>query len=125
MSLELEWESPSSSPPTPPSPLPISYGAGNNRYSFSASSTLSPPFSSPENLSFLHVPSVFSVDLQDPPESESKSTCLKDLLEWFIQRCCSCCCCNKFPSISPTPQSNGQDFVAIHYNSKTFCSNNI
>lgn len=78
-SLELEWEYPSSSPPTPPSPLPISYGAGNNRYSFSASSTLSPPFSSPENLSLLHLPSVFSVDLQDPPELESKSTCLKDL----------------------------------------------
>ncbi|PNX60956.1 hypothetical protein L195_g052202, partial [Trifolium pratense] len=86
-----EWESPTSSPPTPPSPLPISYGAGNRKYSFSASSTSSPPFSTPasaENLPLLHlhktfdnpnVPSVFSVDRQDPPESESKSTCLKDL----------------------------------------------
>ncbi|KAI5414320.1 hypothetical protein KIW84_058445 [Lathyrus oleraceus] len=83
-SLELEWEYPSSSPPTPPSPLPISYGAGNNRYSFSASSTLSPPFSSPENLSLLHLPSVFSVDLQDPPELESKSTCLKDLFALIV-----------------------------------------
>jgi hypothetical protein len=91
MSLELEWESPTSSPPTPPSPLPISYGAGNSRYSFSASSTSSPPFSTPtsaENLPLLHlhktfdvpnVPSVFSVDRQDPPELESKSTCLQDL----------------------------------------------
>ncbi|CAJ2675199.1 unnamed protein product [Trifolium pratense] len=101
MSLELEWESPTSSPPTPPSPLPISYGAGNRKYSFSASSTSSPPFSTPasaENLSLLHlqktfdvpnVPSVFSVDRHDPPESESKSTCLKDLLAWFINFLCS------------------------------------
>ncbi|AES67892.2 hypothetical protein MTR_2g100480 [Medicago truncatula] len=89
MSLELEWESPTSSPPTPPSPLPISYGAGNSRYSFSSSSTSSSPFSTPtsaENLPLLHLhktfnSAVFSVDRKDPSEYESKSTCLKDLLD--------------------------------------------
>ncbi|KAK7325340.1 hypothetical protein VNO77_29502 [Canavalia gladiata] len=106
--MNLGWESPTSSPPTPPSPLPISFGPGNRKYSFSASSTPSPPFSiapssqqSEEKLPLLdktlgspNVPTVFSLDLQDPQERESKSTCLKDLLEWFIQRCCNCC--NKF-----------------------------
>ncbi|KAJ1375759.1 hypothetical protein SESBI_50652 [Sesbania bispinosa] len=91
--MNLEWESPTSSPPTPPSPLPLSFGPGNRRYSFSASSSPSPPFSvapsthtSAENLPLLdktlgspYVPAVFSLDLQDPQELDSKSTCLKDL----------------------------------------------
>nr|KYP50405.1 hypothetical protein KK1_027770 [Cajanus cajan] len=99
----------SSSPPTPPSPLPISFGPGNRTYSFSVSSTPSPPFShassshpSEDNLPLLlktldspDVPSVFSLDLQYPQQFQSKTTCLMDLLEWFIQRCCGCC--NKFP----------------------------
>ncbi|ESW22833.1 hypothetical protein PHAVU_005G185200 [Phaseolus vulgaris] len=100
--MNLESESPTSSPPTPPSPLPISFGPGNRTYSFSVSSTPSPPFSlapsshpSHDNLPLLpktllattNVPYVFSLDHQ---EFKSKTTCLKDLLEWFIQRCCSC-----------------------------------
>ncbi|KAJ7962667.1 Leucine-rich repeat extensin-like protein 4 [Quillaja saponaria] len=85
--------SPSSSPPTPPSPLPISVGPGNQRYFFSPSPTPSPPFSlapssqtSAENLPLLPeklasptVPSVFSLDRQDPGGLDSKSSCLKDL----------------------------------------------
>ncbi|XWS20624.1 hypothetical protein CRYUN_Cryun31cG0118600 [Craigia yunnanensis] len=97
----------SSSPPTPPSPLPISVGPGNQKYLFSASPTPSPPFSPPssshasaENLPLLHdnprstpaqVISAFSLDRKDPDELEDKSSCLKDLLEWLVQKCCSCC----------------------------------
>ncbi|KAL2668679.1 hypothetical protein AAZV13_01G142200 [Glycine max] len=105
MNLRCESPTMTSSPPTPPSPLPISFGPGNRTYSFSVSSTTSPPFSlvpsshpSDDNLPLiLHKitnvpPSIFSLDLQ---QFQSNTTCLKDLLEWFIQRCCSCC--NKFP----------------------------
>ncbi|WVY99612.1 hypothetical protein V8G54_025682 [Vigna mungo] len=88
--MNLGSESPTSSPPTPPSPLPISFGPGNRTYSFSVSSTSSPPFSlapsshpSHDNLPLLHktlpttnVPYAFSLDHQ---ELESKNTCLKDL----------------------------------------------
>ncbi|KAJ8770584.1 hypothetical protein K2173_018075 [Erythroxylum novogranatense] len=102
--------SPSSSPPTPPSPLPVSVGPGNQKYSFSPSPSPSPPFSPPqssqtsaENLPLLpeklattpdenRVRSAFSLDQPPPIELEdSKSSCLQDLLEWFIQRCCNCC----------------------------------
>ncbi|OAY48685.1 uncharacterized protein LOC110617606 [Manihot esculenta] len=98
--------SPSSSPPTPPSPLPISTGPGNQKYSFSPSPSPSPPFSLPpsshtstENLPFLpdklataaKVASAFSLDLQHPRQMDSRSSCLQDLLEWFLQKCCNCC----------------------------------
>ncbi|KAL0012804.1 hypothetical protein SO802_007912 [Lithocarpus litseifolius] len=100
------YPSPTSSPPTPPSPLPISVGPGNQKYNFSLSPSPSPPFSPPhsshtsaENLPLLHekllsptVPLAFSLDRQRQPEDlDSKSSCLKDLLEWFIQKCCTCC----------------------------------
>ncbi|XLR32338.1 hypothetical protein HN51_052303 [Arachis hypogaea] len=98
MNMTLRCESSTSSPPTPPSPLPISFGPGNLRYSFSVSSTPSPPFSPPssihtsaENLPLLCKASVFSLDYQHPQVLESRSTCFKDLLEWVLQRCCSCC----------------------------------
>ncbi|TKY47974.1 hypothetical protein E2542_SST25388 [Spatholobus suberectus] len=97
----MNFGSPTSSPPTPPSPLPLSFGPGNRTYSFSASSTPSPPFSAPsthpsdENLPLLHktlgspnVPSVFSLDYQYPQELESKSTCLKDLHSTGLQSFC-------------------------------------
>ncbi|WCJ37149.1 hypothetical protein M5689_018304 [Euphorbia peplus] len=99
--------SPSSSPPTPPSPLPISVGPGNQPYSFSPSPSPSPPFSahtSAENLPLLpekleaasataQVPSAFSLDLPRPDqEFDSKSSsCLQDLVEWFVEKCCKCC----------------------------------
>ncbi|XP_048139726.1 uncharacterized protein LOC115755816 isoform X2 [Rhodamnia argentea] len=95
-----------SSPPTPPSPLPISTGPGNQKYYFSPSPTPSPPFSPPqsshtsaENLPLLQESSVptrtpplaFSLDRKQADEAEdSRSSCLKDLLEWFIRRCCNC-----------------------------------
>ncbi|KAE7997523.1 hypothetical protein FH972_002152 [Carpinus fangiana] len=96
------YPSPSSSPPTPPSPLPISVGPGNQKYVFSSSPSPSPPFSnhtSAENLPLLHhklsgAAVAFAISL-DPPEPhdhlDSNSSCLKDLLEWFIQKCCNCC----------------------------------
>ncbi|KAL2982663.1 hypothetical protein AAZX31_13G353700 [Glycine max] len=77
-----------SSPPTPPSPLPISFGPGNRTYSFSVSSTTSPPFSlvpsspSDDNLPLIlhkitNVPSsIFSLDHQ---QFQSKTPCLKYL----------------------------------------------
>ncbi|RDY05471.1 hypothetical protein CR513_10695, partial [Mucuna pruriens] len=78
--INLGCSSPTSSPPTPPSPLPISFGPGNRTYSFSASSTPSPPFSiapsshpSHDILPLLH--KTFSLDHQLEP----KTTCLKDL----------------------------------------------
>ncbi|CAL5439302.1 unnamed protein product [Camellia sinensis] len=90
---------PSSSPPTPSSPLPISVGPGNHRYSFSSSQSPSPPFSPPasshtsaENLPLLHAvvdkstplrapPLAFSLDRRNPSdESDSRSSCLKDLV---------------------------------------------
>lgn len=98
--------SPTSSPPTPPSPLPISTGPGNQKYYFSPSPTLTPPFSPPqsshtsaENLPLLQEasgpsrtpPLAFSLDLKRADEAEdSRSSCLKDLLEWFVRRCCNC-----------------------------------
>ncbi|PKI38177.1 uncharacterized protein LOC116200190 [Punica granatum] len=93
--------SPSPSPPTPPSPLPISVGPGNHRYEFSASPTPSPPFSaapssqsSAENLPLLQEPSArqaFSVDIKNQDEeADSSSSCLKDLLEWLLRKCCTC-----------------------------------
>ncbi|KAM6561874.1 hypothetical protein CsatB_021872 [Cannabis sativa] len=89
--------SPSSSPPTPPSPLPISVGPGNQKYFFSPSPSLSPPFSPPpssshdstellhllqeeKKLPSLRARSAFSLDLVDPDILDSKSSCLKDLL---------------------------------------------
>ncbi|XVF57888.1 hypothetical protein PTKIN_Ptkin07bG0018700 [Pterospermum kingtungense] len=96
----------SSSPPTPPSPLPISVGPGNEKYLFSSSPTPSPPFSplpsSHESSPLLHdnqfhptstplqVRSAFSVDRKDPDELEEKTSCLKDLLEWLVEKCCNC-----------------------------------
>ncbi|KAL9680945.1 hypothetical protein QQ045_012726 [Rhodiola kirilowii] len=106
------YASPTSSPPTPPSPLPISTGPGNQRYFFTPSPSPSPPFSPPspchnsaERLPFLrhddnglqkHVSSrvaasVFSLDRQEPGKMDSQPSCLKDLLEWFVERCCNCC----------------------------------
>nr|CAN68936.1 hypothetical protein VITISV_042323 [Vitis vinifera] len=87
------YASPSSSPPTPPSPLPISVGPGHQKYSFSASPTPSPPFSPPsshtsaENLPLMPVkassprpaPLAFSLDHQDAGDSDSPSSCLKEL----------------------------------------------
>ncbi|KAJ0007976.1 hypothetical protein Pint_30561 [Pistacia integerrima] len=100
--------SPSSSPPTPPSPLPISVGPGNQKYSFSPSPSPSPPFSplpsrhgTADNLPLLletlstpavaQVPSTFSLDKRAPDEpSGDSNSCLKELLDWFVVRCCSC-----------------------------------
>ncbi|KAF5739230.1 hypothetical protein HS088_TW12G00432 [Tripterygium wilfordii] len=102
--------SPSSSPPTPPSPLPVSIGPGHQKYLFSPSPSSSPPFSPPstthpsnENLPLLqeelshsaaavaHSPSAFSLDRKDPDRVEPESSCLKDLLVWILQKCCSFC----------------------------------
>ncbi|XP_028789418.1 uncharacterized protein LOC114745428 [Neltuma alba] len=115
--MNRNYDSPTSSPPTPPSPLPVSFAPGNQRYSFSASSTPSPPFSpapssqtslEQEKLPLLqqdqpnsdttNLPSAFSLDLQKSQELEPKSTCLQELLEWFMQRCC--CCCIRFLEFS-------------------------
>ncbi|KAL7162886.1 hypothetical protein ACSBR2_043205 [Camellia fascicularis] len=113
---------PSSSPPTPSSPLPISVGPGNRRYSFSSSQSPSPPFSPPasshtsaENLPLLHAvvdkstplrapPLAFSLDRRNPSdESDSRSSCLKDLLLWLVLRCCSCCSASpRIPNPNPT-----------------------
>ncbi|KAL5756877.1 hypothetical protein ACOSQ2_021623 [Xanthoceras sorbifolium] len=109
--------SPSSSPPTPPSPLPISIGPGNHKYSFSPSPSPSPPFSPPssghpsaENLPLLldtlstpaaHQlpPSAFSLDGKvcvvdhqeaDHHHHDKSASCLKDLLDWVLLRCCCC-----------------------------------
>ncbi|CAI0460941.1 unnamed protein product [Linum tenue] len=87
--------SPSSSPPTPPSPLPISTGPGNQRYTFTPSPSISPPFSvspsshtSADDLPFMpwgksaqRTPSAFSLDRpeRDHLEPESSSSCLKEL----------------------------------------------
>ncbi|PSS18189.1 General transcription factor IIH subunit like [Actinidia chinensis var. chinensis] len=100
------YASPSSSPPTPPSPLPISVGPGRQKYFFSSSPSPSPPFSPPPSshtsadklLPLLHdkgaahtVPLAFSLDRPSPDESDSKRSCLKDLLEWLVLRCCNSC----------------------------------
>ncbi|KAA8540165.1 hypothetical protein F0562_024272 [Nyssa sinensis] len=100
------YASPSSSPPTPPSPLPVSVGPGHQTYFFSSSPSPSPPFSPPpsshtsaENLPLLHhklssppgAPSPFSLDRYEPDELDSKSSCLRDLFEWLVISCCSCC----------------------------------
>ncbi|KAK4261392.1 hypothetical protein QN277_004396 [Acacia crassicarpa] len=115
--MNPNYDSPTSSPPTPPSPLPVSFGPDNRRYSISASSTPSPPFSpAPSSQSSLeqekvpllqedqpttattNLPSVFSLDHQKSQVLEPKSTCLQELLEWFLQRCC--CCCIRFLEFS-------------------------
>ncbi|KAL9265782.1 hypothetical protein AKJ16_DCAP08646 [Drosera capensis] len=106
--VEVEVEvSATSTPSTPPSPLPVSVGPGNQRYAFSSSSA-SPASSShvsTEELPLLQdkvdpvaavadAPfSAFSLDWPPEPSQRptSGSSCLKDLLEWFVQRCCSCC----------------------------------
>ncbi|GMI78620.1 hypothetical protein HRI_001531300 [Hibiscus trionum] len=98
--------SPSSSPPTP---LPISVGPGNQKYLFLSSPTPSPPFSPPlssygssaeslpllrrhPTLSRTQITSAFSLDRKDPDELHRKSSsCLQDLLEWLVQKCCNCC----------------------------------
>ncbi|KAH7867512.1 hypothetical protein Vadar_034349 [Vaccinium darrowii] len=103
------YASPSSSPPTPPSPLPVSVGPNHQRYFFSSSPSPSPPFSPPpsshtsaENIPLLLThdddnsitrlaASAFSLDRPPPDHSDSKSSCLKDLLEWLVLRCCNCC----------------------------------
>ncbi|KAL9256237.1 hypothetical protein AKJ16_DCAP04585 [Drosera capensis] len=109
-------------PSTPPSPLPVSVGPGNQRYAFSSSSA-SPASSShvsTEELPLLQdkvEPVVVMVDapfsafsLDWPPEPSqrpaSRSSCLKDLLEWFVQRCCSCCSWNLTPSQLIKPHEN-------------------
>ncbi|XP_027168984.1 pectinesterase inhibitor 10-like [Coffea eugenioides] len=101
----------SSSPPTPPTPLPISVGPGHHKYCFSSSPTPTPPFSPPlsthssfESLTLLHTnpsdpllqpaaaaPLAFSLDYQAHPGHDSKSSCLKDLLEWLVLKCCRHC----------------------------------
>ncbi|PON53158.1 hypothetical protein PanWU01x14_203890 [Parasponia andersonii] len=88
------YPSPTSSPPTPPSPLPISVGPGNQRYFFSPSPSLSPPFSPPssshasaellpllqeEKLPSPRGPSAFFLDRVEPDILDSKSSCVKDL----------------------------------------------
>ncbi|KAK2653173.1 hypothetical protein Ddye_013029 [Dipteronia dyeriana] len=115
--------SPSSSPPTPPSPLPISVGPGNHNYSFSPSASPSPPFSLPssahpsaENLPFLLAhdqipPSAFSLDGkltvdQEADDHDKTASCLKDLLDWVLLRCC---CCFSWPT-----QILGQRSIKIH-----------
>uniref|UniRef100_A0A7N0RGN3 Uncharacterized protein n=1 Tax=Kalanchoe fedtschenkoi TaxID=63787 RepID=A0A7N0RGN3_KALFE len=106
------YASPASSPPTPPSPLPVSTGPGNQRYFFTPSPSPSPPFSPPssphdsaERLPFLRhggnglrkrasptaVASVFSLDRPDPEKLDARPSCLQDLLEWLLERCCNCC----------------------------------
>ncbi|KAB2081260.1 hypothetical protein ERO13_A05G114500v2 [Gossypium hirsutum] len=90
------------SPPSPP--LPISVGPGNSNYLFSRSPTPSPPtpgHASTESLPLLRhnptstpaqVTSAFSLDRKLPDELEDQSSCLKDLLEWLVRKCCNCCC---------------------------------
>lgn len=93
------YSSPSSSPPTPPSPLPVSVGPGGQKYCFSSSPSPSPPFSPPlssrtstDNINIVpllyedQLPRsstgaafTFSLDSRDPNQSDSKSSCLKDL----------------------------------------------
>ncbi|KAG2725821.1 hypothetical protein I3843_01G082700 [Carya illinoinensis] len=104
----IGYPSPTSSPPTPPSPLPVSVGPGNQKYIFSSSPSLSPPFSpqpsshtSAENLPLLHaklsgtslpLALTFSLDRRrEPDDLASKNSCLEDLLKWFIEKCCTCC----------------------------------
>ncbi|KAK4840044.1 hypothetical protein QYF36_026854 [Acer negundo] len=100
--------SPTSSPPTPPSPLPISVGPGNHNYFFSHSASPSPPFSPPssahpsaEKLPLLLPhdqlpPSAFSldgkltVDHEADDHDQTAASCLKDLLDWVLLRCCCC-----------------------------------
>ncbi|KAJ4718820.1 General transcription factor IIH subunit like [Melia azedarach] len=106
--------SPSSSPPTPPSPLPISVGPGNRKYTFSSSPSPSPPFSPPlsghvsaDNLPLLldtlstpasKVPLAFSLDRKIPEDqNEDTTSCLKDLVDWILERCC--CCLSWSPQI--------------------------
>ncbi|KAL9228443.1 hypothetical protein vseg_004026 [Gypsophila vaccaria] len=113
-----ETEESTSSPSPPqrhPSPLPVSTGPDYEKYSFSRSSSLSPRVSPPgsshtsaedlrlmhthkgfENLRSVYAPSSLSVDrIQPTDDSYSESTsCLKELLEWFVLRCCICCSWN-------------------------------
>ncbi|KAK9726794.1 hypothetical protein RND81_05G237400 [Saponaria officinalis] len=113
-----EVEGSTSSSPSPPrqhpSPLPVSTGPDHEKYSFSQSSSLSPPVSPPgsshtsaEDLCLMHAykfenrisvsaPSSLSVDrVQPTDDSFSESTsCLRELLEWFVHRCCICCSWN-------------------------------
>ncbi|KAL3528490.1 hypothetical protein ACH5RR_007812 [Cinchona calisaya] len=105
----------SSSPPTPPSPLPISVGPGYQKYCFSLSPspspTPTPPFSPPlsthssiDSFPLLRrdpsdpslllpapAPSTFSLDYQDPNSHDTRTSCLKDLLEWLVLKCCRHC----------------------------------
>ncbi|GMI89882.1 hypothetical protein HRI_002657500 [Hibiscus trionum] len=99
----------STSPSSSPTPLPVSRGPGNQRYLFSPSPTPSPLFSpsissndSAAILPLLHhdpaliqarVTSAFSLDLKDPDDElhHKSSSCLQDLLEWLVQKCCNCC----------------------------------
>ncbi|KAF6162235.1 hypothetical protein GIB67_008364 [Kingdonia uniflora] len=103
--MKTDYASPSSSPPTPSSPLPVSVGPGWHKYNFSPSPSPSPPFSPPsshtstENTPLLNrelgsplrEPSAFSLDQVPPEELGSRSSCLKDLLEFILMRCCRCC----------------------------------
>ncbi|KAL9235551.1 hypothetical protein vseg_010301 [Gypsophila vaccaria] len=94
----------STPPRRPPSPLPVSTGPNNEKYSFSSSSSLSPSDSPPGNIYLLHAnklptsksasaPSSFSVDRIQPADDPSHRTisCLKELVEWLILKCCVCC----------------------------------
>ncbi|GMH16071.1 hypothetical protein Nepgr_017912 [Nepenthes gracilis] len=117
--MKKEAASPTSSPPTPPSPLPVSVGPGSQRYLFPSSPSLSPPFSplssshtSVEDLPLLKdkshdfvmlaPPLTFSLDLPCyPVDSAPQSSCLKDLLEWFVAGCFSCCSWAMIPLSKP------------------------
>ncbi|PSS07236.1 Fer-1-like protein [Actinidia chinensis var. chinensis] len=98
----------SSSPPF--SPPPSSRTSAENLYFFSSSPSPSPPFSPPPSsqtsaknlLPAPHtVPLAFSMDRPRTDEADSKSSCLKDLLEWLVLRCCNCCVSLKISSKSP------------------------
>ncbi|GAB2219999.1 hypothetical protein Droror1_Dr00007640 [Drosera rotundifolia] len=118
--VEVEVDaSATSTPSTPPSPLPVSVGPGNQRYAFSASSASSSHVST-EELPLLQDKveavvvvadspfSAFSLDWPPEPSQRpaSRSSCLKDLLEWFVLRCCSCCSWNLTPSQLIKPHEN-------------------
>ncbi|XP_057968603.1 uncharacterized protein LOC131158058 [Malania oleifera] len=71
----------------------------HNKYFYGGATAPPPP---PAAALPLAPPSVFSLDLQptdvDDESHTKSSTCLKDLLEWLVQRCCSCCSWTFFDS---------------------------
>ncbi|KAJ4968691.1 hypothetical protein NE237_015392 [Protea cynaroides] len=104
--MRRSFASPPSSPPTPPSPLPVSIGPGHQKYTFTPSPSPSPPFSPPSSRTSSEIhpllckdspyrpkgPSTFSLD-RVSDDLGFQSSCLKDLLEWLLLRCCGCCSC--------------------------------